>query len=394
MSGGYELKSNLYTTHNGVQLIRGGTAYFNKMEEIIETSIYTVHLQVYIFDEDETGNRIGDALIRAAKRNVQVYLLVDGYASQRLSDGFILRLKEAGVHFSYFQQLFRTRYFYIGRRMHIKVIVADAIKSMVGGINISNRYNDINNIPAWMDWAIYAEGDIAEILNKDCIALWNKSILRPKYNPIKNNWFSFRVKEECLVRARRNDWVKRKTEITKSYLEMFKRAHSHVIIMSGYFWPARRLLRKMANASGRGVKIKLILAGRSDITIAKQAERYMYRWLFRNNIEVYEYQENVLHGKIAVYDNKWVTSGSYNVNNISAFASIELNLDVKNSAFAKTVNDQLEEIIEKDCVRITEANYSQNYNYLQKTWQKIAYRVVHMIFFLFTFYFKQDKYRG
>ncbi len=358
---------------------------------MIDASVYSVHLQVYIFDEDETGNRIADALIRAAKRNVHVYLLVDGYASQGLSDGFALRLKEAGVHFSYFQQLFRTRYFYIGRRMHIKVIVVDAIKSMVGGINISNRYNDINNIPAWMDWAIYAEGDIAEVLDKDCIKLWNKSILRPKYVYAKNEWPNFSINEECLVRARKNDWVKRRTEITKSYLEMFKRAHSHVIIMSGYFWPARRLLKKMAYASRRNVKIKLILASRSDISIAKHAERYMYRWLFRNNIEVYEYQENVLHGKIAVYDNKWVTGGSYNVNNISAFASIELNLDVKNHAFAKTVNDRLEEIIEKDCVRITEANYSQNYNYLQKTWQTISYQIVHLIFFLFTFYFRQDK---
>jgi len=298
---------NAYATHNSVQLIRGGAGYFSKMEEMIDSSLYSIHLQVYIFDENETGNRIADALIKAAKRNVKIYLLVDGYASQRLSDSFIFRLRDAGVNFAYFEQVFRTRYFYIGRRMHAKVLVVDSFKAMVAGINISDRYNDINNIPAWLDWGIYVEGETAEVLNNNCIALWNRSRTRPKYIPVKSAWADFSHEEECQVRVRRNDWVKRRTEITKSYLEMFKRAQSHIIIMSGYFWPARRLLRKMAAASRRGVKIKLILAGHSDIDIAKHAERYMYRWLFRNSIEIYEYQDNVLHGKIAVYDNKWVT---------------------------------------------------------------------------------------
>lgn len=391
MPGDKMLRPNAYTTHNSVQLIRGGTGYFSRMEEMINAALYSIHLQVYIFDENETGNRIAEALIKAAQRKVQVYLLVDGYASQRLSDAFIFALREAGMHFAYFEQVFRTRYFYIGRRMHLKVIVVDDLKSMVGGINISDRYNDINNIPAWLDWAIYAEGEVAETLSKNCIALWNKSRLRPKYMPIKSAWANFSNEEACEVRVRKNDWVKGRTEITKSYLEMFRRAQSHIIVMSGYFWPARRLLRKMAAASRRGVKIKLILAGHSDIDIAKHAERYMYRWLLRNNIEIYEYQDNVLHGKIAVYDNRWVTGGSYNVNNISAFASIELNLDVKNNAFAKNVNERLEEIIEKHCEQITEQNYIQNYNYWQKTLQKAAYKTVHFIFFLFTFYFRQDK---
>jgi len=385
---------NVYSLHNRVKLVHGGGEYFRQMEEMIDAAKYSIHLQVYIFDEDETGNRIADALIRARKREVSVYLIVDGYASQRISTAFVSRLIDAGIHFSYFEQVFRTRYFYIGRRMHSKVIVIDEAKAMVGGINISNRYNDIDNIPAWMDWAIYVEGDTAGDLHKECIYLWDNSILRPKYIPVKTDWTAFTVKEECLVRVRKNDWVKRRTEITKSYREMFKQAHSYITIMSGYFWPARRLLKKMANASKRGVKIKLILAGRSDISVAKHAERYMYRWLFRNNIEIYEYQDSVLHGKIAVYDDRWVTGGSYNVNNISAFASIEMNLDVKDKDFAKTVDAKLQEVIDSHCIQVTSANYENGYNFLQRSRQTISYWVVHIIFRLFTFYFRQEKYKG
>ncbi len=383
--------SNIYTVHNRVQLIPGGAAYFRKMEEMIDSALASIHLQVYIYDEDETGRTIADSLIRAVQRGVVVYLLVDGYASQKISKAFEKTLKDAGIQFAYFEQLFRTRYFYIGRRMHIKVIVCDMAAAMVGGINVSDRYNDINNIPAWLDRAIYAEGEIAEVLHKECVSMWNNSLLRSRYKPVRQPWAGNSVKEECHIRVRRNDWTKRRTEITKNYREMFRHAHSYVTIMSGYFWPAKRLLKKMAAAAKRGVKIKVILAGHSDVHVAKHAERYMYRWLLRNNIEIYEYGDNVLHGKVAVCDDKLVSIGSYNVNNISAFASIELNLDVKNGIFAKEVREDLDTIISKHCVEITSVNYDHDYNFLQRVKQTVAYWVVHLIFRLFTFYFRQDK---
>ena len=75
----------------------------------------------------------------------------------------------------------------------------------------------------------------------------------------------------------------------------------------------------------------------SDVMVAKNAERYMYNWLFRNDIEIYEYKPCVLHGKVAVYDRAWATIGSYNVNIISAYASLELNIDINNSKFAGNV---------------------------------------------------------
>lgn len=382
--------NNSYTHHNKVKIVHGGADYFRCIEEIADSAQYSLHLQTYIFDEDETGNKVAEALIRAAQRKVMVYMLIDGYASQHLSSAFISRLKKAGINFGFFAPLFKSRYYYIGRRLHHKVIVADSRVCMVAGINISDRYNDMDKTKAWLDWAVYAEGEVARQLNDICIKIWNRPVVRKKCVAIDPPAITLPA-EECLVRIRRNDWVFTKTQITSSYRELFHDATSQVTMMTSYFWPPQKLLKRMAIASGSGVKVRLILTAKADVLFAKYSERYLYSWLFRNNIEVYEYQANILHGKLAVCDNKWLTAGSYNVNNISAYASIELNLDVKNTSIATEVDDELQNIIKNDCVQITQTSFSTKNHLLKKFLYYLSYRIVHWIFYLFTFYFSQKK---
>lgn len=127
----------------------------------------------------------------------------------------------------------------------------------------------------------------------------------------------------------------------------------------------------------------------SDISMVKHAERYLYRWLLKNKIELYEYQPNVLHGKLSTYDTKFVTVGSYNVNNISAYASIELNIDIQNKKFAEGVEQTLEEIMLNDCILITEKEFERYNTFPKRIWQRICYEIIRLMVFLFTFYFKQ-----
>ncbi|MGN6567816.1 MAG: phospholipase D-like domain-containing protein [Flavipsychrobacter sp.] len=391
MSGGNAINNDVYTIHNHVKLIHGGAEYFSKMVEMINAASISIHLQTYIYDDDETGNIIADALIRATGREVKVYMLLDAFASQNLSNHFKYRLIKAGVHLCFYEPFFHSKNFYIGRRLHHKVIVTDLFNSMVGGVNVSNRYNDINGTPAWLDWAVYTEGDASRQLYDYCVEIWNKATKQTIRLRDINHYSIHKITDICYVRVRKNDWVNRYTQVSNSYKELFKTAKSSIVVMSSYFWPSRNLLRKIAYASKRGVDIKLILAGVSDVKIAKHAERYMYRWLFRNNVAVYEYQRNVLHGKIAVKDNKWVTLGSYNLNNISAYASIELNMDVKNDVFAQTARNALEQIIINDCLQVTN-NTSIPKTLFHQFVQFLSYEIIHLIFFLFTFYFRQTKY--
>ena len=165
---------------------------------------------------------------------------------------------------------------------------------------------------------------------------------------------------------------------------MFRGAKSELTIMSAYFLPGRAFRGSLAQAAKRGVKIKLILTGSADIPLIKYAERYIYRWLFRNNIEVYEYQKNVLHGKLAVCDSKWVTGGSFNLNNLSAFGSIELNLDVDDPGFAKHVEHELAHIIKADCIHVTEQDFRNQINMATKAGHFMAYEIFRFLFFLST----------
>src|SRR5260221_10056045 len=102
---------NDYTPNNGVKLVRGGKEYFDLLLKLIEQAKDTIHLQVYIYDDDETGNRVAGALKEAAKRKVKVYLMVDGYASNGMSKEFIGNLQTAGIHFRFFDPIFKSRHF-------------------------------------------------------------------------------------------------------------------------------------------------------------------------------------------------------------------------------------------------------------------------------------------
>jgi cardiolipin synthase A/B len=161
--------------------------------------------------------------------------------------------------------------------------------------------------------------------------------------------------------------------------------------LCSYFLPGKKIRKQIILAIQRGVKIRIIAAGVSDIVMAKSAERWLYDWLLRNKIELYEYQKTVLHGKLGVCDDEWMTIGSYNINNISAYASIELNLNVENADFTKGVREKLDQIISKDCILITMENHVKTKNIFKQFGRWFSYGFFRTVFYMFTFYFKQHR---
>jgi cardiolipin synthase len=391
MLRGNNTSSSTYIPHNKVKLVRGGRDYFSALTKLINLAQHSIHLQVYIYEDDETGQSVAAALMEAAKRGVKVYLMADGYASKELPATFIKVLQTAGVQFRFFEPLLKSEHFYFGRRMHHKVLVVDGHYGLIGGINISNRYNDINNEPAWLDWALYMEGPAAGALYKICIDLWARPGQLALKRTLRNDKPALPNTGSSQLRIRRNDWVKSKNQISRSYIDMLKRATSNVIIMSGYFLPGTIIRHHLSRAAKRNIDIQIIVAGKSDVPLAKHAERHIYRWLLKRDIKLYEFTGPVLHGKMATRDKKWVTIGSYNVNDISAYASVELNVDVNDAEFATHVQQQLEAIISNDCVLVTEEAFNKKYNIIQRFIQYCAYWLVRVIFYLFTFYFKQSR---
>ncbi|MBK7434349.1 MAG: phospholipase [Chitinophagaceae bacterium] len=382
-----------FNDQNRVRFIHGGKPYFDLVLELIGKASESIHLQTYIFDDDETGQMIAQALIRAVERQVKVYLLADGYASQNLSARFIHQLRDAGVQFRFFEPFFKSKNFYFGRRMHHKIFVADARYAVVGGINISNRYNDLPDSPSWLDYALFAEGSIARDLCVLCWKTWKSFPVKMGITPCEGKVIRLEPEngEKCEVRMRRNDWIRRKNEISATYIEMFRNAKSHITIVCSYFLPGKLIRRLLSHAIKRGVRIRVITAGPSDVWVSKSAERWMYDWLLRNKIELYEYQPVVLHAKVAVCDGEWFTIGSYNINNLSTYASIELNLDVRNRSMAGDLERDMENMISRDCIHITKVKRHYSRNILRQFIRWASYQFLRVVFYLLTFYFKQKR---
>lgn len=378
---------------NKAKLVHGGKEYFDLLLELINQATESIHLQAYIFDDDKTGTIVAEALKAAVLRKVSVYLMADGYASQALSKKFIAGLEDAGIQFRFFEPFFKSKQFYFGRRMHHKVFVADAKMALVGGINISNRYNDLANQPAWIDFALYAEGEIARDLCILCWKAWNDFPSRMGLTPCekKQPVFNFKDAELSKLAMRRNDWIRRKNEISRTYIDMFRGAKSHITIMCSYFLPGKAIRRVLKNAALRGVKIQVITAGASDVMLSKYAERWMYDWMLRNKIELFEYQPTVLHAKVSVCDSEWMTIGSYNINNLSAHASVELNIDVYNTGLAKQMEQLLKKIIREDCIAITGNWHKKNTNIISQFIRWCAYETIRLMLYLITFNLKKIR---
>ena len=390
MSSAKKIKTT-YTYNNKAVLIRGGKEYFDQLKMLIRQAKAFIQLQVYIFEDDHTGNEIKECLIAAAKKNINIQILLDGYASRELPKDFIKNMSDEGIHFRFFEPIFKSRYYYFGRRLHHKIVVVDGLFALVGGINISDRYNDLPNHPAWLDYAVMMEGEVAFELHKLCLLFYHKKRNIETWVDKSNIILQTLSLSHTAIRIRRNDWVMNKNQISGTYMELFRKAQKEIIMMSSYFIPNRFFRNEMSAALKRGINIKLILAGKSDVKIAKNAERYFYRWALRNKIQVFEYLPTVLHGKIAVCDESVVTIGSYNINDLSALASVELNVEIEDNPFTASVINEMKNIISRHTTEIKKDHIATNFGMWDKLIQWASYMIFRSTFKLFTFYFSKKQ---
>lgn len=379
------------STKNKARLVQGGATFFTLLQQLIGEASYSIHLQTYIFAPDATGTMVANALMATAKKGVAVYLLADGYASGQLSKTFIHKLEAAGVHFRFFEPLVRSEHFYFGRRLHHKVAVFDNRCALVSGNNIADRYNDLPGHPAWFDMGIIVEGDAAVEIFEICTKIWEKDTA--KKNPLKKKLadiFNYIPGEDTVgVRVLQNDWVRRKQEVFDTYHKLFKKSKKSITIVCSYFLPGPSLRNRLSKAVKRGVEVKVVLGSISDVAIAKHAERYLYGWMLRNGITIYEYLPTVLHAKVAVVDDDLLTVGSYNINDLSALASVEMNLLVKDAALAFELKNEIQKVVDGKCLRIDKQSYKTTL--LKRAWQALCYYAVTLMVTLGTFYYRRER---
>jgi len=352
-----------YRGGHSIELLRSGENFFAASEKVIDEAKQYIHFQTYIVDDDETGRRIINALIRASKRGIRVYFLLDAYGGSSFSKDLIHKIEEAGVLFRMFSPGLITKGFQLSLRLHHKVLLADGGTAIIGGMNIADRYRGKDGLKAWLDFAILIKGPECSHVLFILKSLWNKAFISKKERSRETIHHPVLYIEDVKLKVTQNNWYRNKIEILKSYRSALKHAQTRMTIFASYFLPGRSERRLLRNASRRGVDIKIVLSAESDAPVFKRATNFLYDFILRNNITIYEYLPSNLHAKVATVDGNWSTIGSYNMNHLSDYGSIEMNADILDTRFAEMFEEILLGIIEKDCRQVTPEEYIH-----RKTW--------------------------
>lgn len=366
-----------YIPAESVKLVSSGDDYFNLLSDIISSAKETIHIQTYIIDEDATGKAVKEKLEAAAGRGVEIYFLADAFGSNGLSKEFIKKMRTAGIQFRLFSPIFSSEAIYLGRRLHHKIVVADKRIVLIGGINIADKYHGTEKYPPWLDFAVLIKGKCCEHLHNLCEGIYKrKKIITPKADPIIHH-------KGPLIRFRRNDWIRGKNEIHKSYKEAILMADRQIALMASYFLPGRRFRKLLKNAVQRGVKVRIVVTGKTDVPFFHLAEKYMHRELLKTGAEVYEWNNSVMHAKAMLVDNAWVTIGSYNINYLSHYRSIETNADIQDAELSKQIYDQLNVIMGKYCTKITKELVEKKSGVFYELKTRIAYYFIRTLMNIF-----------
>ncbi|MCX6274690.1 MAG: phosphatidylserine/phosphatidylglycerophosphate/cardiolipin synthase family protein [Bacteroidetes bacterium] len=371
-----------------VKLLSSGNVFFAELERLIDEAKEEIHFQVYIFEPDETGSRIANALLRAALRGVKIFLLIDSFGSGKFPDKMQDQLEKAGVEIKRYGPFVKGGRFHIARRLHRKVIVFDRKTAIVAGLNISNNYSDAGGKKAWLDFAVVLDGNIVQKLHSICLQRWIKKPLRKM--PFKK-LVSDKRTSSSILRVRQNDWLRGLNEAFSSYRREIKNAKSSLFIVGGYFLPGGRVRKMLKRAIQRGVTIKVILADESDVAMQRNAVQYLYQWMLRNKIEIYEYLPSNVHGKVLIADQKMILIGSYDLNNLSTYTNIELNLDIAHEPLAVAFQNELEKIALTDCRRVTVEELYRRTNPWKRFKYWISYQTVKSFFVLTTWLAREDE---
>lgn len=386
-------KNFLKTFHVDTDLtfVLGGEEYFHVLETLIHEAKETIHLQVYIFDEDEAGRRITEALKKAVVRGVTVFLVADTYGSFRLSKSFTEELEKAGIHFRFFSPFVSLKGFHLGRRLHHKIAVADSKKALVGGINIANSYLGSKKEPAWFDFAVLITGELCRDIAHVCESIWQKRFIKRYLVQNPNPAGEKSIQEgKTMARVLMNDGVGKKSQISRSYRQAFRNAEQYVTIVGAYFMPGYRLRKSIREATARGIQVKVMLSKSSDELVFRLAMNYLYGWLLKHQVKIYEYEPSILHGKAAVADDMWATVGSHDLNFLSTYGLVETNIDIFDKNFSKNFNDYLNTVIREKCRPLTK-DHLQKRRFYETAVSFLAYQLIRFSQFILINVFTQKE---
>jgi len=346
------VKDNMspFTANNDVQLLINGENKFPSVLDALRSAKEHIHIEYYIYEDDEIGRTIESILIQKAREGVTVRFIYDDFGSRSVRRKLVPRLKKSGVKaFPFYKVIFISTANRINYRNHRKIIVVDGKVGFVGGINVSDRY--INNSNAegklyWRDTHLRIEGPGVLYLQHLFLGDWNfcaKDNVQPDetYFPKPS---SYPAKGNKIVQIAASGPDSDAPTILFSILQAINLATKEILITTPYFIPGDSILDALIIASLGGVAVKLLVPGISDSMIVNAAARSYYDDLLSAGVEIFLYRKGFIHAKTLVTDKTISMVGTANMD----YRSFDLNFEVNAVVYDRETAISLSNIFYED----------------------------------------------
>lgn len=359
---------------NRVRLLRNGEEVFPRWLEAIEGARTRISLEMYIFNDDLIGKRVAAALGRAAERGVQVRLLYDFIGCRDASPGFFEQLRERGVRARPYHpyRFWRPRFWSLLRRNHRKTLVVDGALAFTGGLNIADEW-----LPAeeggggWHDAVVEVHGPAARRLELIFIETWNRKVRRKHRFDLESTPPPAPAGDTSVAVISNTESGDR-FAIRRAALHAMREARRRVLLANPYFVPDPGILRGLCAAAARGVDVRVLVPAESDSLTLDHAARATFPRLLRAGVQIFQ-QPKVVHTKVILVDDLFVSLGSYNLDHRSLSYNLESVVNAEDPALGAAVARMLDEdIAEADPLPLASLEGRSAVTWLQ---ERIAYAI-------------------
>ncbi|MDQ2640824.1 MAG: phospholipase D-like domain-containing protein [Pseudomonadota bacterium] len=301
---------------------------YAEMQQRIDASSSCVRLETYILREEGPATQLREALLRARARGVEVHMLLDAFGCEGVSAEFLAPLRDAGVKIAIFNP---RRFLRRTLRNHRKLLACDGTHAVIGGFNIAPEYAGDGVNVGWLDCGVYVSGPIVKALEKNFDALFDLAPFTPrafrKYRRDMRHGWRLRVASEGPVEA-----VHSGPGLPRGVLGYMLRRDLagavNVAIASAYFLPSTLLRRRLYRAARGTGRVRVLLAGKTDVPISRLAAERLYTKLLGRRVRVFEYQPQIMHAKVVVMDSiVWAGSGNLDRRSLSINYELLLRFD-------------------------------------------------------------------
>ena len=353
--------------------LSAGDEIFPAMLAEIDSAKQSICLEVYIFSDCPLGRRVRDALVRARARGVRVRVLYDAVGSFSLSSSFWQPLSAAGGEVRQFNPMTLKRFWI---RNHRKLLICDDRIAFVGGFNISSEYEGDGVQAGWCDIGLKLDGKLVPELAASFDEMFERADFRHKrFSRLAKS----RSKKTVALPAEQlllSGPGRGRNPFKRALQNDLKHARQVQIVVA-YFLPTWRLRRDLMRVARRGGHVQLMLAGKSDVLLSLLAARSLYRRFLNGNVEIHEYQPQILHAKLIIIDDV-VYVGSSNLDPRSLHINYELMIRFNHPEMAKRAREIFARRLEH-CRRVTRDDWRKSRTLWRRLKQHWAYFLLNRV---------------